>query len=95
MRGVLVTAVICLGAGLGVLFAFCHGTTGMQFAYPFSAASLHIDVTTNGFPAVAGSVLSALGAFLLIVATLIALIGMGRSRAVGRTMKRRENAFEE
>ena len=95
MRGVLVIAVICLGAGLGVLFAFCHGATGMQFAYPFSAASLHIDVTTTGFPAVAGFALTALGAFLLVVATVIALIGMGRSRVDRRPIKRRESAFEE
>lgn len=88
-------AVFCLGGGLGLLFAFCHGATGMQFAFPFSAASLHIDVTTTGLPAVAGCALTALGAFLLIVATLIALVGMAQSRGDRRPIKRRENAFEE
>jgi hypothetical protein len=95
MRGVLVTAVICLAAGLGVLFAFCHGTTGIQFAYPLAGASVHVDITTTGVPAVAGSVLTAFGAFLLIVATIIALAGMRRSGGSHGPMKRRETAFEE
>jgi uncharacterized membrane protein len=95
MRGVLVTAVVCLGVGLGLLFAFCHGTTGVQFAYPLSAASVHIDIRTTGFAAMAGFTLIVLGAFLLIVATIIALVSMSRERADSRTLKRRENAFEE
>jgi hypothetical protein len=76
-----------------VLFAFCHGNTGVQFAYPLSAASIHIDMTTTGIPAIAGFVLTVLGAFLLIVATIIALFGMRRSN--GGPVKRRESAFEE
>ena len=95
MRSVLVTAVVCLAVGLGVLFAFCHGTTGVQFAYPLSGASVHIDVTTMGLPATAGSVLTVIGAFLLIVATGIALVGMGRDKASNTPTKRRESAFEE
>lgn len=95
MRGVLVTGVVCLAAGLGLLFAFCHGTTGVQFASPLSAASFHIDLTTTGIPAIAGCALTALGAFLLIIATIIALVDMGRSRSSGRSIKRRESAFEE
>ena len=95
MRGVLVTAVVCLAAGIGVLFAFCHGTTGVQFAYPFSAASVHVDITTTGFPAVLGYILTVVGAILLIVSTIVALIGMFRRTDQGGPIKRRENAFEE
>ena len=94
MRGVLVIAVICLAVGIGVLFAFCHGNTGLQFAYPVSSSSLHIDITTTGIPAVIGFVLTMLGAFLLIVATLIALFTMRRNGNRG-PIKRRETAFEE
>lgn len=95
MRGVLVTAVVCLAVGIGVLFAFCHGNSGVQFAYPFSAASVHIDITTTGIPAMAGFVLTVVGGFLLIVTTIIALAGMRRSAGSLGPMKRRENAFEE
>jgi hypothetical protein len=86
--------VVCLAVGLGVLFAFCHGTTGVQFAYPLSGASVHIDMTTTGLPAIAGSVLTVIGAFLLIVATVIALVEMARDKANTPT-KRRVSAFEE
>lgn len=95
MRGVLITAVVFLGVGLALLFAFCHGTTGVQFASPLSAASVHIDITTTGIPAMAGCALTVFGAFLLIVSTIIALISMARERVDSRTIKRRESAFEE
>ena len=95
MRGVLVTAVACLVAGLWVLFAFCHGTAGVQLAAPISGASVHLDITTTGLPAMLGVGVTALGAFLLIVATIIALIGLFQRNSRGGPMKRRENAFEE
>jgi hypothetical protein len=78
-----------------VLFAFCHGNTGFQFAYPLSAASVHIDMTTTGIPAVAGLILTALGAFLLIVTTIIAIFTMRRSSLNTDPIKRRDTAFEE
>lgn len=95
MRGILISAVICLAVGIGVLFAFCHGNTGVQFALPLSTASVHIDMTVTGVPAMAGFVLTILGAFLLIVATLIALITGRRSVADNALIKRRETTFEE
>ena len=96
MRGVLVTAVICLGVGVGVLFAFCHGTTGFTFDVPASTAatSLHIDVTTTGVPAIVGVGLTGAGAFLLIVATIIALVEIFRSKGQKPPTKRLE-AFQE
>ena len=95
MRGVLVTAVVCVAVGLWVLFAFCHGTAAVQFGTSISEASVHIDITTTGVPSIFGIALTGLGAFLLIVATMIALVGMFRHNGeTGRT-KRRESAFEE
>jgi len=94
VRGVLVTSVVCLAIGIGMLFAFCHGNTGVQFAYPFSAASVHIDITTTGVPAVAGLILAVLGVFLLIIATVIALVGLRRSGS-NAPIRHRESAFEE
>ena len=94
MRGVLVIAVLCLAVGIGVLFAFCHGNTGVQFAW-LSAASVHVDITTTGIPAIVGVVLTLFGAFLLIIATIIALFGMRRGNGSHGPMKRRESAFEE
>ena len=95
MRGVLLTAVVFLVVGIGVLFYFCHGNTGVQFAYPLAGAMVHVEFTTRGFPAVLGVILTILGAFLLIIATLIALIGMRRGNGSHGPVKRRESAFEE
>jgi len=87
-------AVVCIAVGLTLLFAFCIGSAGIQFAYPFSGASVHVDVTTKGLPAVAGFVSTIAGAVLLIIATIIALVQLipGNSRSA---VKRRESAFEE
>ena len=95
MKGVLVTAVVCLSTGIGVLFAFCHGNTGVQFAYPFSAASVHVDITTTGVPAIAGLILTIGGVMLLMVATIIALIGLFSRDGEMGPIKRRDSAFEE
>ena len=95
VKGVLVTAVVCLSTGIGVLFAFCHGNTGVQFAYPFSAASVHVDITTTGVPAIAGLILTIGGVMLLMVATIIALIGLFSRDGEMGPIKRRDSAFEE
>jgi len=96
MKGVLVTAVACLAAGLWVIFYFCHGTIGVQFGSSLSDCSIHIDITTTGAGVPVAVGLVGVGAFLLIVATVIALIGIFRSRhAVAPATKHRESAFEE
>lgn len=95
MRGVLVTAVICLAVGIGVFFGYCNGTTGVEFSSQVSATTIHLDITTKGFPAIVGTVLTLLGAFLVIVATLIALFTMRRSNSGKGPIRHRESAFEE
>jgi hypothetical protein len=96
MKGVLVTAVACLAAGLFVIFYFCNGTTGLQFGYPFSACSIHIDITTTGIGVPVAIGLVGVGAFLMIVATVIALIGMFRHKSdIAPTTRHRDAAFEE
>ena len=95
MKGILVTGVVCLAAGLFVIFNFCNGTTGLSFAYPLSACSIHIDITTTGIGVPGAVGLTLLGAFLLIVATIIALVGMLRRNGEYPPTKRRESAFEE
>jgi len=95
VKGVLVTAVVCLAVGIGVFLGYCHGTTGFQFSDSISAVSIHLDITTTGVAAIVGLVLTLAGAFLLTVATVIALIAIFRRKGESGPMKRRENAFEE
>ena len=95
MKGVLVVAVVCLAAGIGVIFGFCNGTTGLSLGSPLSASSIHIDITTTGAGVPIAGGLVAIGAFLLIVATFIALIGLLRRNGEFPPSRRREAAFEE
>ena len=96
MKGVLVMAVGCLAAGLFVIFYFCHGETGLSFAYPLSGCAIHIDITTTGAGVPAAVGLTLVGVVLLIVATIIALIGLfQRNTEVEVASKKRESAFEE
>ena len=94
MKAVLVIAVVCLAVGLFIIFYFCQGTTGMQYGYPLSASSIHIDITTTGSGVPIAVGLVALGAFLLIVDTIIALIGLIRRPGDIPPTRHRESTFE-
>lgn len=75
-----IAAVLFLAAGLGLLFGFTHGTTGLSLGYPFSETRLHADLTTVGIPVLVGVPLVAAGAMLLFFA-LIAAIASQFSRS--------------
>jgi hypothetical protein len=89
VKGVLIVAVVFLAGGVGLIFGYCNGTTGFNFGSPISGSSLHIDITTNGVPALAGLALTGAGASLLVVATVIAMIGTFR-RDDGAVTRRSE-----
>ena len=72
---VLIGSVLFLAVGLGLIFGFCNGTTGFSFGYPFSATSLHIDITTTGVPALAGMALTGFGCLLLLLSLFLACAG--------------------
>lgn len=72
----LIGAVIFLGAGLGMIIAYCHGTTGFNAAYPFAGSSLHLDLTTTGPAVLGGLACTAVGCLLLIWACLAALVSL-------------------
>jgi hypothetical protein len=95
VKGVLVIAVVCLAVGIGVIFGFCNGTTGLQLGYPLSASSIHIDITTTGTGVPIAVGLIGIGALLLIVATVIAIAGITRGQREAAPSRRRETTFEE
>ncbi len=96
MKGVLIAAVVFLAVGLGVIFGYCNGTTGLSFGYPLANSSIHIDITTTGPGVVAAVVSTLLGLLLLLVATAMAVVGMLRGRHVGEeTTSRRVKPFAE
>lgn len=74
----LIGAVLLLGGGLWLIFAYCHGTTGLSFALPVSNTKLNIDVTTMGAPVLAGVPLVILGLLMMAVAFLAAIVAQFR-----------------
>ena len=98
MRIFLILSVLCLAVGVGVIFAYCHGSTNFDFAYPLAGSKLHLDVTTTGVPALAGIFLTLIGSFLLAVVWVIALVrplGRGVVAVHRDDMKRRDEPFAE
>jgi hypothetical protein len=94
-------AVLFLAGGLGLLFGFTNGTTGLNVGYPFSETRLHLDLTTTGIPALVGVPLVAAGGLLLLFALVAAIASQFRREEPVLTLnlptKRREPfaEFEE
>src|SRR5215475_7227709 len=66
-------AVVLLAGGLGLLLGFTHGATSLSLGYPFSATTLHLDLTTAGIPVLVGVPLVAAGTLLLVFAMFAAI----------------------
>jgi len=71
-------AVLFMAAGLGLLFGFTDGTTGLNVGYPFAATKLHVDITTTGIPVLAGIPLVGAGALFLLFALIAAIASQFR-----------------
>lgn len=92
-------AVLFLAAGLGLLFGFTNGTTGVNVGYPFTETKLHVDITTTGIPALAGLPLVGAGTFLLFLALIAAIVSQFRrpesSHLASDLPSKRQDPFEE
>ena len=75
---IVIAAVVFLAAGLGLLFAYCNGTTSLNVAYPFSGTNMHLEITTTGIPVLAGVPLVGAGALLLVIAFIAAIVSQFR-----------------
>ena len=74
----LIASVLCLSAGLGLIFGYCHGNVGANAGWPLDGCSLQICTTTTGPGALGGLVLTVLGALLLLCTTLFAIVSQVR-----------------
>jgi hypothetical protein len=99
VRILVIISVACLAIGVGLICYYCNGTTGFSFAYPLSGASLHIDITTTGAPALIGPLLTIFGAVLVMITWLLALFRpLSRHQTLPRRDEephRREEPFAE
>ena len=80
----LIGAVASLASGVGLIVAYCQGSTSMNAAYPFSGSTLHIDLTTTGPGVLGGMGLIAIGLLLLAWALVAAIVSQIMLLAGGR-----------
>jgi hypothetical protein len=87
-------AVLFLSVGVGLIFGYCHGSTGLSFSTSVAETKLAVDITTMGAPVLAGVPLIGLGALLLFLALIAAIVSQFRPREPQRVadepVKRRE-----
>jgi acyl-coenzyme A thioesterase PaaI-like protein len=81
--------------GVGVVFGYCHGTTGMTLGDSLASVSVHIDITTTGVPVLVGLPLTFVGALLLFIAWVLAIFGGRRRGVVEPAPRRRGEPFQE
>jgi hypothetical protein len=84
-RRLLIASFVFLAAGVYLLCAFCHGSTGFQASDTISANSVKIDIATTGWPALAGTPLTIVGLLLLMISFVAAIIGEIRAPRTRRT----------
>ncbi|MGB7265594.1 MAG: hypothetical protein WBC92_08785 [Terracidiphilus sp.] len=97
----LICAVASLATGIGLIVAYCHGSTSATAVYPFSGSMLHIDLTTYGPAVLGGLALIAVGLLMTAVAVFAAILSQIRL-LVGRTDRmdsilgrERDGAFDD
>ena len=74
----LIVSFVFLCVGLWLVFAWCHGSVGLAFAYPLAGTKLTIAITSTGGVLLIGIPLVFLGVLLLIVAFLASLLAQLR-----------------
>jgi hypothetical protein len=95
LKPLLLISVVCLALGVGLVFGYCNGTTGMTMGDSLAAASIHIDITTTGVPVLVGIPFTFAGAFLLFIAWVLAIFGGSKRNAVEPAPRRRDEPFQE
>lgn len=76
---ILIGAVLFLGIGLILILGYCNGTTSLNFGYPWSGTSVHIDITTSGIPVLIGFPLTVIGLVLLLAVLILDVVAQFHS----------------
>lgn len=85
----LIVAVLLLASGSGLIFGYCHGTAGVNAAYPLSGCAVNLCTTTTGPGALGGLMLLLLGVFVLLWTFVLAVLAQ-----FGMLVPRRRAAVE-
>jgi len=74
----IIVSVLFLAAGLGLIIGYCHGSTNLIAAYPFSGSMLHVSINTSGPGVLGGLICMAVGLVLLVWAFIAAIVSQIR-----------------
>lgn len=92
----LLAAAVFLAAGLWLIFFYGTANNGFSAAFPFSNSTLRLDMTITGPGAVGAVALAAIGALLLALAVLTAIISqLGLLFGGGKTREETEERDPE
>ena len=73
---VLAASIVFLGLGLGLILAYSHDSMiGFTAAHPAAAESLQVVIHTDGWPAMAGLLVTAIGVLLLFAVLVLEALG--------------------
>lgn len=74
----LIVSFVALVSGLWTLFAWCHGSVGLSFAYPLAGTKLSIDTTSTGGVVLIGIPLVIFGVLFMLIALFAAFLAQFR-----------------
>jgi len=83
-----IVSVVLLASGLALLFGYCHGTVGMNAAYPLDGSTFNMAATTTGAAVLGGVLLTALGLLAMVWALIAAIVS--QMQLIGSTHDRPE-----
>lgn len=74
----LIASLVLLVPGVWSLLEWCHGTVGLNFAFPVAGTKLTLDITSTGAPVLLGIPLVIFGLLFMLIALLAALLAQFR-----------------
>jgi hypothetical protein len=74
----LIASLVLLVSGVWSLLEWCHGTAGLNVAFPVAGTKLALDITSTGGPVLVGIPLIIFGLLFMLIAVLAALLAQFR-----------------
>jgi hypothetical protein len=74
----LIASLVLVVSGLWSLLEWCHGTAGLNVAFPVAGTKLSLDITSTGAPVLVGIPLVIFGLLFMLIALFAALLDQFR-----------------
>ncbi len=73
-------AVLFLAIGIVWITSYWNGSVGLSAAHPVAGSTFTMNITVTGWPALGGVLLSVLGAVLLLISAVMAVVDIAGAR---------------